>query len=204
MHAVDIILLIFIGALVLMLIIAFFSLYINKKNLKKLIESSSAQQERQQQEKKEALLKFKTLLLELCITELIYIEYFNDIYQLNRVSVKYFSDSGKYLVDSNGIQFDEKNLACGKYVYLKKEYDTPVQRSLSKLPRIELKKDYDLWTLAHELGHHFTIQYQNIETEEAANLYIKTLAEQFLTKEEQEYLDIEIMVYSGTKKYLYT
>ncbi|MFA5153778.1 MAG: hypothetical protein WC554_14550 [Clostridia bacterium] len=147
--------------------------------------------------KKEVCQKFKNLLFEICDKESIYIKFYNDEYQLNDVTVKYSETGERNLVDSKGNTVFDGNLATGKYVYLKKECDTPEKRVQRQLPKIQLRKNEDVtWTLAHELGHHFTIQYKGIETELAADHYVKTLAEQLLTKKEQELLEIEIRVYS--------
>ena len=185
-----------------LLILAF--VILNKrfdKNLHKIIAESTktfVQRWAERTEKaKEAKIKFRTLLLDICDKESIHIELFNDYYHLNDVQVKYLQSGEKYLVDSRGKILNEHELAAGRYIFLKPEYDTPEKRIQRQLPKIQLRKEEDYtWILAHELGHHFTIQYMGLETEEAANHYIKTLAEKLLTKEERELLEIEIRVYS--------
>jgi hypothetical protein len=148
--------------------------------------------------RKKALGKFKRAMFDICDKESIYIEFFNDYYQLNEVTVKNSVDGTTLFFDKKGMPFNFNELAGGRYIYLKKEYDTPEKRVERQMPKIELNKNKEfMWTLAHELGHHFTIQYQNIETEEAANKYIKTLAEQLLTKKEQKFIQTEIEIYSS-------
>ncbi len=128
--------------------------------------------------------KFYNKLIRVCEKELIYIEYYNNVYDLSKI--KEISPSLK----------NKGNLACGRYIYyVKPEYDTPLNRINHKLPKIQLLKNNNVWTLAHELGHHFCIK-KNDFTEKGADKYIKILARRHLDIFDRIILGIEIFIYS--------
>jgi len=193
----NVILIIAVCSLITASSIIYFVIYTKSAKLEQSISSSF--EERWAKEgtlKKQILEKFRNHLLKLCDDESIYVELFNDVYHLNGVSVKHVDS--EIILSKNEKPFSKENLTIGNYIYLNKPYDTPELRVKRQCPKIKLSKDGDYtWVLAHELGHHFMIQYQNNNTEEAADHYIKNLAEQCLTSQEQEMLKIEINVYSG-------
>lgn len=55
------------------------------------------------------------------------------------------------------------------------------------------------WTFAHELGHHFSIRKRMDRSEESADKYIMTLANETLEKFERDILLIPLYVYSGSE-----
>ena len=66
-----------------------------------------------------------------------------------------------------------------------------------KYPLISLTEDYDVFTLAHEIGHHFAYKLYKDRSESAANRCIQALAELFLTNLERYIISIALKVHSG-------
>lgn len=64
-------------------------------------------------------------------------------------------------------------------------------------PEIHLTKDYNVFTLAHELGHYF--MYKNFEdaSEDSANRYISTLAKSCLNDDELYEIKTDLKIESG-------
>ena len=74
------------------------------------------------------------------------------------------------------------------------------------MPKIELIKEKDeipsynnVWTYAHELGHHFAIKEKDDHSEKAADNYIITLAKRCLNDFEIGILEIGLNIHSGIK-----
>jgi len=95
---------------------------------------------------------------------------------------------------------EESNFAGGVYQYYSifKE-GIYVIRNESFKPTIYLPEKYYIWTLAHELGHHFTITYMRNRSEEIADRYIETLCKQILDEIELNVLAADIHIHSGYK-----
>lgn len=127
--------------------------------------------------------KFKTLLLELCDKEQIKVRLHDTIYDLNEQRLQ---------------KVDPDNLAVGVYSY-KRYTDTKKLYYSDELPRISLYKESSVFTLAHELGHHFAIKTFCDETEETANRFVQILAENLLTNLERYILSISLECHSGLK-----
>ena len=66
------------------------------------------------------------------------------------------------------------------------------------LPEIKLYNK-DVWTYAHELGHHFAVNYKNDDSEDAADTYIKIFAEECFSPLELHFLKSSIEIYSKQK-----
>lgn len=100
----------------------------------------------------------------------------------------------------NEVRLNKKSndLACGLYTYLKAENDSPETRKLWSLPEIKLY-DKDVWIYAHELGHHFAVNYKNDDSEDAADAYIKFFAEECFSPLELHFLKSTIEIYSKQK-----
>lgn len=130
--------------------------------------------------------KFRKKLLKICKKEQIYLEFFDTIESLNEVNKK-----TNLTIEEFG------KLAIGTYSHFSKKDNSIFNRVKFKMPKIKLllKKD-DVWTLAHELGHHFSIKEFNDCSEKSAKRYIKTLAKQCMTKFERFLIKIELSVYS--------
>jgi hypothetical protein len=90
--------------------------------------------------------------------------------------------------------------AAGCYIHFKKECDSPLKRRINKMPKIYVvknKNEFDnLWVLAHELGHHFAITLHDDHSEEGADNYIMTLAQERLTKFEVACIGGPLQIYS--------
>jgi len=130
--------------------------------------------------------KFYKKLLTVCKKEQIYINFYDNIYELNEIKEEEY----KLKNLSTG------KLAVGRYVHLKPHYDSPLNRVNYKLPEIKLiKEENNVWTFAHELGHHFCVKNNDDDSEKGANRYIKTLAKQHLNIYERNCLRIHISVY---------
>jgi len=133
--------------------------------------------------------KFREYCLILIKNENIHLFEYDTIYDLNKLN-------------ENTITEDEKNrLAVGLYTYIPIEKLKHVDPEIllkcqEKLPSISLTKNYNVFTLAHELGHHFCIKKNNDRTELAADNYIFELAKQCLTPKEIYCLGPSIVVYS--------
>ena len=152
-------------------------------------------------EEEKVLEKFRSKLLGICEQEGIPIKLYDDIYKLNDMSP---------LADKETML----NAACGRYVYLndkgkelynqirdiEKTFGFPegyaIKKTIPEYPRIELIKDFDTYTLAHEVGHHFCIKENENHTEEAARNYIMTLAKQCLSPVECLRIRIALEVHS--------
>jgi len=131
------------------------------------------------------LKKFRKELLKICNKELIYIKIYDDAEELNKETLK----------ETPNIETGK--LAVGKYISLPKNYNTTLNKIMNHLPRIELTKNYDTFTLAHELGHHFSIKKNGDRSEETADNYIMELAKKCLEPHELLRISIALKVNSG-------
>jgi len=145
------------------------------------------------------LRKFYYFLDDLRKKENIFIEFHDSIKSLNKEKIATNPD------------LELGSCTVGVYRYLKSEFDTPENRVIRNLPKIELLNDkankknngkdfYPLsfvWTYAHELGHHFAIKNFNDETEEKADEYVHTLATECFTDEEFFAVRHSIAAHSG-------
>lgn len=124
--------------------------------------------------------KFKNILLQLCKEENIKINYFNTIEELSESCQSYSKD---------------KERIVGLYGYsVKKDSIEFIYDDVH--PFISLTNNYDVFTFAHEIGHHFSLKYNYDRTETSADNYIFTLAKKYLTDIEIFILSIELEVYS--------
>lgn len=112
--------------------------------------------------------KFFNFIDEKRKSEQVYLKVFDDIDALNK--------------HRNGglASTDDTDRAIGLYEYYKPEYDTPAKRVLNQMPKICLCND-NVWVYAHELGHHFAIKLEQDTSEERADSFIKTFAEECFT-----------------------
>jgi hypothetical protein len=123
--------------------------------------------------------KFNKYLLDFCEKENIKIQYFDEIVALNNTLQKY----------------DENHLAVGIY---SREVDSNKNLVInSESPSIKLLKDYNIFTFAHEIGHHLAIKNFKDREEDIADHFILLLAEEFLTNIERYIISISIKVCSG-------
>jgi hypothetical protein len=127
------------------------------------------------------LKKFDSYLQTLCKTENIKIKYFDTIEELN------IERGGKDLTNRG-------NLAVGVYRYRFDEDNNLIINE--KIPTIFLTSEYNVYTLAHELGHHFSIKTKSDNSEESADNFIFTFAEKYLTNLERYIINIGLKVYS--------
>lgn len=151
---------------------------------------------------KPLLQKFYDFIDNLRKKELIYLTVYNSFKELNAEKL------------AKNPELPDSKLAAGTYVFLKPEHDDPFARLKFKLPRINIltheayleeypESDFSpmrqVWTYAHELGHHFAIKEKNDYTEETADAYISKFAHDCFTHEELVILKIPIEIYSGIK-----
>ena len=122
--------------------------------------------------------KFDKCLRRFCEIEFIKLEFFDEIDSLNHSMNK----------------FDENHLAVGVYSYKTDNKDKIVVNEI--YPRIKLTKDYDIYTLAHEIGHHLAIKNFKDGTECIADHFILILAEEYLSDIERYIISISLNVYS--------
>jgi len=133
--------------------------------------------------------KYKEYCLKLIKDENIHLFEFDTIYELNNLN-------------ENTITDEEKDrLAAGIYKYIPIDklngFGPEILLILQKtLPSINLTKDYNVFTLAHELGHHFCVKKNNDRSELAADNYILEIAKQCLTPKEIYCLRNSITAYS--------
>jgi len=75
---------------------------------------------------------------------------------------------------------------CGTYVHVIKRFTSLIDPTFK--PQIHLKSKIDIWTFAHELGHHFTFikhdahSLRRREKEREADEYAKALIKYFIPK----------------------
>jgi hypothetical protein len=138
----------------------------------------------------------------------------------NRINTKFFLGLLKIAKDENIPIIYYKNseeltlkkynnldrLICGLYTYNYniinriKYYNKPICINISlNNKKIEdaMKCPYFVSTLAHELGHHFSLKLHNDSTEQSADHYIRNLAEQILTTNELMIIDSTLSIYEG-------
>jgi hypothetical protein len=121
------------------------------------------------------------------------------ILENEKINLQFYPDEESLNLDLFN-ETEKSNFAGGVYQYYSKfKKDIYVIRNESFKPTIYLPKNYLIWTLAHELGHHFAITNMRNRSEEAADKYIKTLCGQILDEIELYALAIDIHVYSGYK-----
>lgn len=97
----------------------------------------------------------------------------------------------------NGRKIKPGELAVAQYVHLRKDLNTTLNKEKEKMPQIHLTQNYNVWPLAHELGHHFCFELYDDRSEAAADKYVKVLAKRCLSRIQRMILHIEISVYSG-------
>lgn len=135
------------------------------------------------EKRKEVEEKFRKALLEILPKEKIYLHLYDSEEELNKAV---YGDT-------------TEDPAAGVYSHLKKEFDSPTNRFAKRLPKIHLTKDFNTFVLAHELGHHFSIEERGDRSEEAADAYIVTLARKTLSVAEQGIIQASLEVYSKTE-----
>jgi len=130
------------------------------------------------------LKKFNNYLLEFCEKENIKIQIYDNIFDLN----------------NKGYLKEENDLAVGKYIC---QRDTTTLKMIinDNYPLIKLTKNYNVFTLAHEIGHHLAIKNLNDTEEYIADKFIMLLAEECLTNIEQHILHISLSVFSKNENY---
>lgn len=129
------------------------------------------------------LAKFNTLLLDLAYQENIRIQFFKTKEELNNACFPSESES-------------DKHSAIGVYTHIiNKVTRETIYDDL--YPCISLTFDYNVYTLAHELGHHFAYKNFKDRSEYIANSFIQTLAEQLLTNLERYILCITLEAHSN-------
>jgi hypothetical protein len=124
--------------------------------------------------------KFDRCLRRFCRIENIKLNFFDEIESLNHSMNK----------------FDENHLAVGVYSYRTDDKDKVIVDEI--YPRIKLTKDYNIYTLAHEIGHHLAIKNFKDGTEYIADHFILILAEEYLTDIERYIISISLKVFSKT------
>lgn len=129
------------------------------------------------------LAKFNSLLLQFTQRENIKLEFYPDTDTLNKTC---FPDE------------HDKHDACGVYSYTINIITKELVRN-DKSPTISLTENYNVFTLAHEIGHHLGYKHFKDRSEAIANHFIQILAEEFLTNLERYILHIPLRVHGDMK-----
>lgn len=132
--------------------------------------------------------KFERHLYHLLASERVYIKFYKSTDDLNAERLSKNPDAPR---------------AAGIYSYYSKENDSPIKRFVNEMPKIHLVENtnpYDnLMVFAHELGHHFSIQYRDDNSEESADRMIIEFAKQCLTDWEFVCVAAILEIYANAK-----
>lgn len=132
--------------------------------------------------------KFNNCLIDFCKKEKIKIFYYDTIEDLN---------------NKGSLKRDKDDLAVGTYIRLI-DHEHPKNVQITEnYPQINLVKRQthylEVYTLAHEVGHHLGIKNLLDNSESIADHFILLLAEEFLTDIERHIISISLKCYSRIK-----
>jgi hypothetical protein len=132
------------------------------------------------EEEKKILQKFQEGLVKVAEKENVKLFFYDDFQELQKQSSSNHEISGvyKYIESNSEIYQKHKDLVDKMY------------------PQIHVYNKESALCLAHELGHHFGIQYHKNDSEKFADFYIFELGKKILTDEEIGMLWITFKVYS--------
>lgn len=130
-------------------------------------------------------------LLQIVESECIKLIWIDDIVKMNDI------------VYGQGVKVRNNELARGIYSYkYNDEKKVFLSNKTDKPPKIFIaldenkeKIDY-IWTLAHEIGHHFSIKLYNDETEKGANDMIRKILSLCLNEDEMFFIENDLKIYS--------